>query len=281
MSAISDLLPTQVSNSLPDLSSLVPNKETLGNLGSALGLGGGKKAGKGPAGFNVSNFRSSALSKGLSKPAYFYVNIPRPKLVSQAFDSHYFCEAAQLPGTVINTISNKRYGKGPAISYPISIQYNQIPMTFIVDAKGTSLKFFTQWQQAIINVDTSKTMAESFDISYQSDYTVSINIITSSDTGDAISQYTLWDAYPVVVSDVALAWIDSDQYMKVTVIFQYSTFTNNFMEPAKLKGAGSDLLANLTRLGSLAQVVSNLKSPNSFGNIISDFNSATTAIKAF
>ena len=238
---------------------------------------------KSGSGFNISNFRSSAaISNGVMKNSYFYVIITPPKSLRGIFPNlSYFCEASVLPGTVFQSAQLKRYGFGPTTNHPIAPQFNQIPMNFICDAGGNALSAFTKWQQQIIKINPNEPIYKSYTVGYQSDYSSTIYIYALSPTGDVVVFYTLYDAYPIGLGDIELNWADTDRYMKLPVIFQYSTYTNSIVQASSASSSGTDLLGTLTKLGSVAQVVSMMKTPTSIQNLVGDVNHLSNISNSF
>jgi hypothetical protein len=105
---------------------------------------------------------------------------------------------------------------------PYGVVYAPVSITFICTNSMVERSFFDVWHQFIIS-PTSQYME------YYKDYVGQVIIQKTSNDNDAISKvgqvlatYILEEAYPKSISEQELSYSGGDEYLKVTVEFEYA-----------------------------------------------------------
>lgn len=193
-------------------------------------FGGADFAGtdKDKAKFSINAFMGQLISRDLALTSHFFVTLQVPGAPSML--SFAAC-ATSLPGYTVNTMEVRRYGVGPAYSYPVSNAVPELQISFYVDAKGEILAFFQTWANKVFNMQVSDApdAPPHYVASYKSEYAANIDIDLLDRSKDVHSKYALRNAYPVVVGQTELAWGDSG-IMRLPVTFRFDSYT--FENPA-------------------------------------------------
>ena len=172
---------------------------------------------------SISNFKAS-FRGDLARPNRFDVNIPVPltllPYVKSAKSMQYRCEVAQLPGRSLSTTEQK-FGSNPVEKHPYQTTYNDIDLTFIVSGDMREKMFFDAWMEVI-------NPSSNFNFRYKKDYSTSIVIRQYDVTNKLVYDAMLIDAFPSVVNQLDLEW-SSDGYHKLSVVFEYTYWTNTML----------------------------------------------------
>lgn len=212
--------------------------------------------------FSVDEFKANFLDVGLVTPSNFLVKFTPPAPISSTYaDVAYLCGATRLPGMRVATTSLRRHNYGNVIKMPYDTMFEDIELTFYVDAsQAKSLDLFHQWIRNIIDVGrdfaTGSRNKTNF-VSYRNDYIcpeLKIYIVSqlaglqnpepfpskSGSNGEtatpdtagnppaelstgnyAIVECTLYDVFPIQISDIVLDWGESDNFARINVTFSY------------------------------------------------------------
>ena len=219
--------------------------------------------------FSVEQFKSKFLEVGLVTPSNFLVKFTAPPSIfdnpekaKMYEDVPFLCGATKLPGMRVATTSLRRYNYGNIIKMPYDTMFDDIELTFYVDAsQAKSLDVFHKWIRSIIDVgkdfEGGKRGKTNF-VSYRNEYIcpeLKIFIVsqlaglqspesmpedtrsngdsqaegagtpnppTTLSTGNyAIVECTLYDVFPIQISDIALDWGEADNFARVNVTFSY------------------------------------------------------------
>jgi len=158
-------------------------------------------------------------------------------------DLAYLISATSLPGVQIATTESRLYGQGPLVKMPYDILITDIQMKLYVDATGRSIPFFHDWVRNIVNLshvqNEPRFGAFSNQISYRSEYATRIDIlvygdkprVSSGELADgALMIYSLYDAFPVSVSEASLDWQAGGEIMTFNVSWAYRSFEYKLLE---------------------------------------------------
>lgn len=161
-------------------------------------------------------FVSSIKNTGLAKSNYFEVLIPLPnKLITNAQDIRtiqLFCEATQLPGISISTNQQRIFGEPRETPY--EKLYENITLTFYVDANMAVKYFFDRWFNIIQDKD-SRTF------SYYNDYiSPVVNIIVVDKKNAKKYAVNLYECYPKAMGAVTLDQSNKEA-MRVEISLNY------------------------------------------------------------
>ena len=170
--------------------------------------------------FSVEKIRAAA--GGFAKGNRYNVTIDAPQALSGASSVlskvPYLCEAVSLPTKGI--ASNAQDVYGPPREIPYRETFTEAALSFILDDKFSVKRFFDEWQENIINVETGN-------VSYWNDFVATINITRlSNDATDfqtATDSYKieLREAYPSAVGEIALGHAMGGEILKLSVTFKY------------------------------------------------------------
>lgn len=135
----------------------------------------------------------------------------------------YLVEAAEMPGRGFMNIDARYYG--PNFKLPYQTQYEDSSMTFLCRQASYERMFFDNWMELI-------NPTHKWNFSYRDDYSCLIDIYQLSEIGNnkdanapvATYQWTLHDAYPVVVNPQQVTWAD-DNFQRLTITFTYTKWT--------------------------------------------------------
>lgn len=171
---------------------------------------------------------------GLAKACRYFVRVrPQGGLLLQLNQTitqqlSYMCEAAEMPGRGFMNIDARYYG--PNFKLPFQSQYEDTSMTFLCRNASFERKYFDNWME-LINPTNRWTF------SYRDDYSALIDIYQlalSGATQDATAplatyQWTLHNAYPVVVNPQQVTWGD-ENIQRLTITWTYTHWTRPLMD---------------------------------------------------
>lgn len=146
------------------------------------------------------------------------------RTIGQFRDLSYLCEAAEMPGRGFVNLDGRYYG--PNFKIPFQSQYEDTSMTFICRTESMERQFFDDWMELI-------NPTHLWNFNYRDSYTAQIHIYQIADTPvsnsadlvpKATYQWTLHDAYPIVVNPQQVSWAD-DNFQRLTISFTYTKWT--------------------------------------------------------
>ena len=210
--------------------------------------------------FSIDSFVSKFLEVGLIQPTNFYVSFKTP--LDGFDDVAFLCAATSLPAKRITTTDLKPYGYGQTIRMPYDVMYDEIELTFYVDAKrASSLHLFEKWTSLVIggagigadgkldrtNLNGHRLFPKNkMQVAYKKDYIKDVTIYVlnqivgtevvedadsaTESTSMALIQCTLVDAYPIQISPIQLDWGDDNEFMRINVTFAFRTVEYRFGE---------------------------------------------------
>ena len=171
--------------------------------------------------FSVEKIRTAAgaFAKG---NRYNVVIIPPTELTGHSAlnRTQFLCEAISLPTKSLASTPQDIYG--PPREIPYRETFTEAALSFILDDKFTVKRFFDEWQENIVNVETGN-------VNYWNDFVSTINITRLSNDGtsfakqDASSSYhiELREAYPSAVGEIALGHTQGNEILRLSVTFKY------------------------------------------------------------
>ena len=150
----------------------------------------------------------------------------------------YLCEVAEMPGRSFMNMDNRYYG--PNFKIPYQSVYEDMTLTFLCRQKSFERQFFDDWME-IINPTNL------WDFNYRDQYTSEINVYQLADYGAsaeadapaAMYQWTLHQAYPIVVAPQPVTWAD-DNFQRISVSFTYSHWSRKGWDRSPGNFVGSD-----------------------------------------
>lgn len=156
-------------------------------------------------------------------------------------DFSFMIENVEIPPIAMAT-GEYRYNNSPQFKYPYAKIYNQVTITYILDASFIQRKLFDVWADYIYNIsgrrNDSLDSDQNLRIPYKDDYVARNITILKYDRcfgggrndPDAPqvphSSYTLVNAFPVNISSVPLSNAASD-ISRVSIAFEYDLMREN------------------------------------------------------
>jgi len=149
------------------------------------------------------------------------------------------CESVILPTpTLLEEENIRRYGYGPVEKVPYGVQFSDVSMTWLVDSKSEIIDFMHQWMNTIVMHDSpNANMAQNvsqdgmrsglgnympFEVGYKDAYTNPVvRIYVYNRQQQTVTEYEMYDVFPMNIQSMNLSWADENQIQKLTVNFAY------------------------------------------------------------
>jgi hypothetical protein len=195
--------------------------------------------------FKIDEFISSINKNGVIKTNRFtaFFTLPeylRGREVDYGYQDKLIslrCESAQFPGISFGAIDGPpRLGYGAVESIPYNVAFEDVSLTFLVDAHTRIHKLFYDWVNTIVNFQGSKgqsdwkkesnsiTKAAAYEVGYKDKYRTDI-LVTVYDSDDKqIMTVKIYNAYPKLLPSTDLSWGSNDELMKMTIPFSFTDF---------------------------------------------------------
>lgn len=171
---------------------------------------------------NINSFLSQIRKSGVSRLNRIAINIKPPQeliniLNYKGKDDYltYFAESVTMPGVELG-VANFNFG-GPIMKMPVSTEYREITITFLIDDDMRQKMFFDAW----INYINPKE--QKFDFRYRDDYLGEVDIFQISEDGNRVSYgCKLYEVYPIIIGDIKGSWADSEPArLDITLSYRY------------------------------------------------------------
>ena len=179
-------------------------------------------------GFNISTFKSMALSPGLMKPTLYDVTINRLDRVYK-----FLTEAVALPTVGVDTQAIRRYGYGPVDYVPFRpVFQDSVRISLITQAsKANALTQFLNSVSEISPFMNYKTMGtkeskiNAYEVKYKKKLEFDMVITIYNEESNPVMFYTFKECYAKQVGGVDLGWGSNDQYVRTSVDFAFTDFS--------------------------------------------------------
>lgn len=198
--------------------------------------------------FDINSFRSEMLFNDVL-PSHSYLvtfapfrlgfreNIPLTNFVSEKRNTLMMrCENVVLPSPSLLEEENiRRYGYGPVEKIPYGVQFSDVTMTWVVDKHSELIDFFHQWMNTIVMHDSENASIgpsvvrpqldnyRPFEVGYKDGYANPIVRIYVYDRQlNTVTEYEMYDVFPMNIQSMNLAWADENEVQKLTVTFAYT-----------------------------------------------------------
>lgn len=199
--------------------------------------------------FDINSFRSEIINNDVL-PAHSYLvtfapfrtgfpeNAPLTDFVTNKRNTLVMrCESVILPTPSLLEEENiRRYGYGPVEKIPYGVQFSDVAMTWLVDKKAEIVDFMHQWMNTIVSHDSpNANMLQTadfrngldgyspFEVGYKDGYANPIvRIYVYDRTNLTVTEYELFDVFPMNIQSMNLGWADENQIQKLTVNFAYT-----------------------------------------------------------
>jgi hypothetical protein len=272
----------------------------VGGLVSSVGNLLGSKSTPEAKRADLNTFRSSFLSSGVLKNNRFFVEIPPPKMMYGKFNDAikavpFAAESTSLPGVMFATSEINRWGVGPIEKKPYRPIFVDLNISFISDGNGLIYDFFYNWMQGMIKSDvyhtnpnerTSstgrlQTVNNSYQVEYKDQYRTDITIVTFNEKNNEIIRIKLFDAYPITIGDIPLSWSNTNDFVRIPVIFAYTNWTKEVVQITADKNGPLNIagvLQQLQSFGAAVNVLSSIRRPRSIGDLAGVINNTNLAL---
>jgi hypothetical protein len=199
--------------------------------------------------FNIADFQSQIAETGVLQTNKFDVQIfPNgafggmnvvggdgsvTSIGSTTDDAQYRCINATIPGLTMITNNINRFGIGVFEKMPVSANYTDVSLTFLMDRYGDQYNFWYTWFNYVFGINgeesssnvfgtTSSTNTRSFyTAEYKDNYSATITITVYDNEGNPNLVATLLKAYPISVNEVPLSWTDNNNLIKLTTTITF------------------------------------------------------------
>jgi hypothetical protein len=199
--------------------------------------------------FKLSEFAASINNKGVLKNNKYIATVfigGNHYLSSQLNqgDAQLFairCDSVQLPGMSIASADGPpRLGYGPIEKNPYSANFEDISLTFIVDANSRIHKMLYSWVNVIVNFSSSKGLttldsstslmnnSAAYEVGYRDRYATDMKVEVYKDVGENTHEksmtYTLYKAFPMGFPSNGLSWNEGD-VLRLNIPFAYTDYS--------------------------------------------------------
>lgn len=204
--------------------------------------------------FNIRDFTSSINTKGVLKNNKYIADI--------AFrDGHYLtstgqadlgdvrlfsirCDSIQLPGVSLASADGPpRLGYGPIEKHPYNANFEDIALTFMVDANSQIHKLLYNWVNVIVNFQsqggqqlfgsTGSMRSAAYEVGYRDKYAATLTVKVYKGTGDGVESstasmiFTAYNAFPMAFPSAGLNWNEGD-VLRINIPFAYTDFSVSY-----------------------------------------------------
>ena len=193
---------------------------------------------------NIKQFTASINNKGVLKNNKYLVTIgfaPGHYLNNSQVDLRLLqarCDTIALPGVGFASADGPpRLGYGPVEKHPYSVSFEDIALTFIVDAGSAVHKALYNWANVVVNYkDTGGAMKlgtktspgsgkhKAYEVGYRDNYAATLTIDVYKDTGVKAMTFIAYNAFPMGFPSSGLSWAEGD-ILKINIPFAYTDYT--------------------------------------------------------
>lgn len=197
--------------------------------------------------FNIKDFTSSINTAGVLKTNKYIATVTLGKdhylrgFLNQN-DERLFsirCDSIQLPGVSLASADGPpRLGYGPVEKHPYSANFDDMSLTFIVDADSRIHRMLYNWVNAIVNFQSfggdnltqanGPTKASAYEVGYRNKYAAELQVDVYRDTGKNTNQKSMtfkaYKAFPMAFPSSGLNW-NEGELLKLNIPFAYTDYS--------------------------------------------------------
>ena len=200
--------------------------------------------------FNIKDFTSSINTKGVLKNNKYIATITLNdghylSSTGQSDDGDYRlfsirCDSVQLPGVSLASADGPpRLGYGPIEKHPYNANFEDIALTFMVDANSQIHKLLYNWVNVIVNFQSrggqelrgssGPMRSAAYEVGYRDKYAALLQIDVYRDVGSGdeyqkTMTYKAFNAFPMAFPSAGLNWNEGD-ILKLSIPFAYTDFS--------------------------------------------------------
>lgn len=144
-------------------------------------------------------------------------------------DLQFRCERAEIPGKTIATIDE--VSVGPSLKMPYETTFSDIQLTIICAEDMFERRFFESWMDEMVGLPGGHGLGGL--VRYYEEFATGGQMIISqaNSSGKRILDYTLYDAFPIAISPMTLAWEETNTYQRFTVTMSYRYHVMTYPDP--------------------------------------------------
>lgn len=196
--------------------------------------------------FKLNDFMASISTKGVLKSTRYLVSFTPPASLRGKNDLPgsdlitIRCDSVQFPGMSFASIDGPpRHGYGPNEATPYSTVFDDITLSFIVDAGSEIHKFFYTWMNTVVNFhgaggyrlkEARGPVAgmTSYEVGYKDNFCVDMSIAVYDAADDKVMEAKVYRAFPKLLPSLDFSWGAQDEIIKLTIPFSYVDFDVNY-----------------------------------------------------
>jgi hypothetical protein len=210
-------------------------------------MGRNKKTGIGKQIMDIKRFTASINNKSVLKnnrfEAQFGFADDSYMGGSRALDGNMLtlrCDSATLPGvTFASADGPPRLGYGPIEKHPYNPMFDDLSLTFMVDAGSQIHKMFYDWVSCIVNFEgygastvdrrssKSPTPAQAYEVGYRDKYACTLTLRVFSTTDARTMTFTAYNVFPMALPQVGMNWGEGD-ILRLNIPFAYTDFVVDY-----------------------------------------------------
>lgn len=201
---------------------------------------------------NIKQFTTEINNRGVLKNNKYLVHILFPQghyLANRKNEMRTLqirCDAVSLPGVQFASADGPpRLGYGPMERHPYNVMFNEMNLSFIVDASSEVHKTLYDWSNCIVNYKAkgasslftpdgpvrgsdSNNKWVAYEVGYRDQYAATIQVEVFKDSGNNGQFFrsmtvTAFNAFPMGMPSVGMDWNASD-IVKLKVPFVYTDY---------------------------------------------------------
>lgn len=237
------------------------------------------------SGFNIAEFKASALNNGVARQNKYLVKIS--PMSGLPWNLLFLSEVASIPEIDIESNEVQRYGYGPREYMPLRPIFGPLQINFITTSDASNilnatmnrLNYMTNFQGYKTLSDTNTNGASPYEVAYKGDYEFQIDIYVYTETQETVVQYTFNNCFVRTIGGIGLGWAQNDSYISCPVTFQYTDSTVKTSLYAEFVDGINSIMSIGTPqgvIGAIENFTGNFV-PNGIANALNISNAATIA----
>lgn len=199
---------------------------------------------------DIKRFTSSINNKGVLKNNRFEAQFgflgDSYMSKSKALDGNLLtlrCDSATLPGVSFASADGPpRLGYGPAEKHPYNPMFDDLTLTFMVDAGSQIHKMFYDWVGSIVNFEgygaktldkpstkSPSTKAQAYEVGYRDQYAATLTLRVFNTVDARVMVFEAYNTFPMALPQMNMNWSEGD-VLRLSIPFAYTDFTVNYAD---------------------------------------------------
>ena len=153
------------------------------------------------------------------------------------------CDSATLPGVSLASYDGPpRLGYGPAEKHPYSSVFEDLTLTFIVDAGSQVHRMLYKWINCIVNFQGigastlntdargfGSSRARAYEVGYRDKYDATLELHVYRDTGDLAMTFKAYNTFPMGFPQSSMNWNEGD-ILRLSIPFAYTDYSVEYAD---------------------------------------------------